>query len=337
MSLRLADPTGPPCRAPAARAVRDRAAERVARRRRRCCAATRCPARRPAATTASASSVEPHGAGGQYVHARRPSSATGSRSAAPRGTFTLDAGRQAGRAHQRGCRRDPRAGHAARARRQRVHSRRLVAARRAQPGRARHSPRRRGRCSPALAHVHRHVCYSHPGPGDAPGRDYDAAGRLSRAGARPASACRLTPTFYLCGPPAFMTDISAGAGGSGHRTAHGCTPRSSAPRPPSRQASRASARPPHVPDGAPGHGSAGRLRAQRPQRPLEHRFGSLLELAEACDVPVRWSCRTGVCHTCETGAARRTVDYSPDPLEAPAAGNVLICCSQPSADLVLDL
>ncbi len=27
-------------------------------------------------------------------------------------------------------------------------------------------------------------------------------------------------------------------------------------------------------------------------------FHSLLELAEACDVPVRWSCRTGVCHTC---------------------------------------
>jgi hypothetical protein len=25
-------------------------------------------------------------------------------------------------------------------------------------------------------------------------------------------------------------------------------------------------------------------------------FHSLLELAEACDVPVRWSCRTGVCH-----------------------------------------
>jgi hypothetical protein len=23
---------------------------------------------------------------------------------------------------------------------------------------------------------------------------------------------------------------------------------------------------------------------------------SLLELAEACDVPVRWSCRAGVCH-----------------------------------------
>nr|WP_211221343.1 2Fe-2S iron-sulfur cluster-binding protein [Ktedonobacter racemifer] len=30
-------------------------------------------------------------------------------------------------------------------------------------------------------------------------------------------------------------------------------------------------------------------------------FHSLLELAEACDVPVRWACRTGVCHACESG------------------------------------
>ena len=34
--------------------------------------------------------------------------------------------------------------------------------------------------------------------------------------------------------------------------------------------------------------------------PWSSDYGSLLELAEACDVPVRWSCRTGVCHTCET-------------------------------------
>lgn len=30
-------------------------------------------------------------------------------------------------------------------------------------------------------------------------------------------------------------------------------------------------------------------------------YQSLLDLAEACDVPVRWSCRTGVCHSCESG------------------------------------
>ena len=64
---------------------------------------------------------------------------------------------------------------------------------------------------------------------------------------------------------------------------------------------------------------------------------SLLELAEACDVPVRWSCRTGVCHTCETALLSGAVAYDPDPVEPPAGGNVLICCSRPDDGVVLDL
>jgi len=66
-------------------------------------------------------------------------------------------------------------------------------------------------------------------------------------------------------------------------------------------------------------------------------FHSLLELAEACDVPVRWSCRTGVCHNCETGLISGSVIYRPDPVEPPAEGNLLICCSQPQGDIALDL
>ncbi len=58
-------------------------------------------------------------------------------------------------------------------------------------------------------------------------------------------------------------------------------------------------------------------------------YASLLELAEACDVPVRWSCRTGVCHTCETTLIAGSIGYDPDPVEPPAEGSVLICCSQP--------
>ena len=66
-------------------------------------------------------------------------------------------------------------------------------------------------------------------------------------------------------------------------------------------------------------------------------YASLLEFAEACDVPVRWSCRTGVCHTCETAVMSGTVRYAPAPVDDPADGSVLICCSQPREDLVLDL
>jgi ferredoxin len=66
-------------------------------------------------------------------------------------------------------------------------------------------------------------------------------------------------------------------------------------------------------------------------------LGSLLEMAEACSVPTRWSCRTGVCHTCVTRLLSGTITYSPDPLTEPDAGEVLLCCARPAEAVVLDL
>ena len=66
-------------------------------------------------------------------------------------------------------------------------------------------------------------------------------------------------------------------------------------------------------------------------------YQSILELAEACDVPVRWSCRTGVCHNCESGLVSGAVAYGPEPLDKPADGNLLVCCSRPTGDVVIDL
>jgi ferredoxin len=66
-------------------------------------------------------------------------------------------------------------------------------------------------------------------------------------------------------------------------------------------------------------------------------YQSILELAEACDVPVRWSCRTGVCHNCESGLVSGAVVYGPEPLEKPADGNLLVCSSQPIRDVVIGL
>jgi ferredoxin len=66
-------------------------------------------------------------------------------------------------------------------------------------------------------------------------------------------------------------------------------------------------------------------------------YQSILELAEACDVAVRWSCRTGVCHNCESGLVSGAVVYGPEPLDKPADGNLLVCCSQPLRDIVIDL
>ena len=66
-------------------------------------------------------------------------------------------------------------------------------------------------------------------------------------------------------------------------------------------------------------------------------YRSILERAEACDVPVRWACRAGVCHSCESGLVSGDVAYAPEPLDKPAEGNLLGCCSQPLHDVVIDL
>ena len=71
--------------------------------------------------------------------------------------------------------------------------------------------------------------------------------------------------------------------------------------------------------------------------PWDSRFGSLLELAEACAVPVRWACRSGVCHNCESGLIEGELAYAPEPLDPPAEGNALICCSTPKTAVGLDL
>jgi ferredoxin len=96
-------------------------------------------------------------------------------------------------------------------------------------------------------------------------------------------------------------------------------------------------RPRHLPACSPGTGPM----VSFTRSGLNVRFGSsfqsLLELAEACDVPVRWACRTGVCHTCETALVAGNINYHPEPVDSPADGNVLICCSRPDGDVVLDL
>ncbi len=142
---------------------------------------------------------------------------------------------------------------------------------------------------------------------------------------------------YLCGPAAFMEEISAGLAAIGidapriHTEPFG----PAAPLTPGIAATRA--RKPHPPPGRPGDGPTIEFARSDLAVTWSSEYNSLLELAEACDVPVRWSCRTGVCHNCETTLIAGTLDYDPDPVEAPAAGSALICCSQPRNDVVLDL
>jgi MOSC domain-containing protein YiiM/ferredoxin-NADP reductase len=138
--------------------------------------------------------------------------------------------------------------------------------------------------------------------------------------------------FMVCGPEAFMDEITAGL--LEHRVpAERIHRESFAPA-----SSGADGRPAHVPDGPQGPGpEISFARSALTVRWDPSRYASLLDLAEACDVPVTWSCRTGACHLCESGVITGGVEYAPAPLDAPATGNALLCCSVPAGELVLDL
>jgi ferredoxin-NADP reductase/MOSC domain-containing protein YiiM/ferredoxin len=187
-----------------------------------------------------------------------------------------------------------------------------------------------------LPNVKARVYYSRPGPNDVEGRDFDSPGRLTAsllADLQPPSDAKA----YVCGPTAFMDDISAGLGALGFDASHIHTEPFGPAASVTPGIAATPARAPHPPAGQPGDGPAVAFARSNLTIPWRSDCGSLLELAEACDVPVRWSCRTGVCQTCETMLIAGDVDYSPDPVEPPADGSVFICCSQPRDDIALDL
>jgi ferredoxin-NADP reductase/MOSC domain-containing protein YiiM len=187
-----------------------------------------------------------------------------------------------------------------------------------------------------LPAAHSYVVFSRPGVEDRLGHDYDGAGRLS-ATVLGGLGLPDGAEAYLCGPSAFLADVSAALAEIGVPAGRmhteifgarpGLTPGISAP------ASRA----PHPPAGEPGDGPAVSFVRSDLSVPWPDSAGSLLELAEACDVPVRWSCRVGVCHNCETGLLSGEVEYTTEPVDPPADGNVLICSSRPRSPVVLDL
>jgi ferredoxin-NADP reductase len=189
-----------------------------------------------------------------------------------------------------------------------------------------------------LPHAHEHLYYSAATPAERH-RVHAADGRLSKdklaALGVPAGA-----SAYICGPAPFMTDMRDALTAIGldpariHTELFGALP-SITPgltgqvrRPP---------HPPYPPAGPRGTGPVVTFARSGISAPFAASTRSVLELAEACDVPSRWSCRTGVCHTCTTPLLSGDVSYAPDPLEPAADGEVLICCARPGTDIVLDM
>jgi ferredoxin-NADP reductase/MOSC domain-containing protein YiiM len=188
-----------------------------------------------------------------------------------------------------------------------------------------------------LPNGHSYVCYSRPRSLDKLGEDFDAQGHLSpssfeAAGVPPAA------DVYLCGPTRFMEDMKANLNtfGVAPTRIHFEIFNGSEPSTPG--VVGGVTRSPHLPKS---ESNSGPLVSFARSGIAAHwnaaAYQSILELAEACDVPVRWSCRSGVCHNCESGLISGRVLYDPQPLDDPADGNILVCCSQPDQDVVVDL
>lgn len=188
-----------------------------------------------------------------------------------------------------------------------------------------------------LTHGRSYVCYSRPDSHDELGQDFDGAGHLSQAILEKVGL-RSDADIYLCGPTRFMADMKEALATLGvmPKQIHVELFNGSEAMTPG--VVGAATRAPHVPKGDTGTGPlVSFARSGIAAHWNASAYQSILELAEACDVPVRWSCRTGVCHNCESGLVSGNVVYGPDPLEKPAEGNVLVCCSQPVQDVVIDL
>lgn len=185
------------------------------------------------------------------------------------------------------------------------------------------------------ANIRRHIRYSQPSPEDKPGHHYDDEGYVDIELVKhlvPDQNC----DFYLCGPAPFMKSLFDGLLEWGV---------------PETQI--------HYEFFGPASVLKGREKISTPTRLAQATecceeievtfsrsgvkanwnpsFESILDLAEANGLSPDYSCRSGICHTCISELEEGEVEYVLEPLDPPDEGSVLICCSKPKNNVVVDI
>jgi ferredoxin-NADP reductase/MOSC domain-containing protein YiiM/ferredoxin len=188
----------------------------------------------------------------------------------------------------------------------------------------------------ALPDSHRLVAYSRPASRDAPGADYEFSGRLDVTVLEQAGVPE-DADYHLCGPDGFMRAIGAALAARGVAPERIATEVFGAIAAHRSGIVNAGDRAPHAPGGSPGKGPIITFSRSNLAVPWNDRYPSLLDLAEACDVPVGFGCRNGTCHNCESGLLCGEVTYHMEPLEPPPDGRILVCSTRPGSELTLDL
>ncbi len=179
--------------------------------------------------------------------------------------------------------------------------------------------------------VRAHISYSRPLPDDVEGRDHDGRGRVDGDLLK-----RLLPDndldFYLCGPTPFMKALYNGLLGWGvpedriHYEFFG-------PGSALTEGDGAEAAADCVECSAEIEVTFSRSGLTARWNPS---FASILDMAEGLGLSPDYSCRSGICHTCMCALEDGEVEYVEEPLDPPDPGSVLICCSTPKTDLVVD-
>jgi ferredoxin-NADP reductase/MOSC domain-containing protein YiiM len=178
-----------------------------------------------------------------------------------------------------------------------------------------------------------HIRYSQPRPEDVKGRDYDSTGHVNLDLLK-----RLLPNknmdFYLCGPPPFMNSLMKDLWKWG-------VPQSrirfelfgpaallqEETRPKRRQKKRAAGKKAYEIV----FSHSGITAKWDPESE------NLLDFAEEQGVFPDFSCRSGICHSCMYELSQGEVDYTFEPLDPPYPGQILLCCSRPKSNLVIDV
>jgi ferredoxin-NADP reductase/MOSC domain-containing protein YiiM len=176
----------------------------------------------------------------------------------------------------------------------------------------------------SLSHAHEHIYYT----ADAVRLDASVLAGL----ALPADS-----TAYICGPTTFMTQMREALVGIGVDPDDVHTELFGTAAPINPGIVGASHTPPHQPPDPASTGPLVTFARSGIETRWSARYGTLLDLAEACAVPTCWQCRSGVCHTCVTAVLSGRVAYTAPPLESPAPDHALICSAVADGDLVLDL
>lgn len=177
------------------------------------------------------------------------------------------------------------------------------------------------RLSKSVPRLRVHTYYSRPGPRDRRGRDHDHAGRVTADDVED-RLIESRARFYLCGPEAMLSDITAGLTGRGVPRFDIFTEKFHAA--PQRV---------DIPDGA-----RATVHFSRANRDITWRKGdgTLLQLAEQEGIRLPSGCRLGQCESCAVTVLDGRVAHLvalPDDL---ADDQCLTCQAVPVSDIVLD-